>query len=206
VINKDKKECAAGICKECQLVNRLCYCDLIPSIETRTKVSVILHSCEQGRNSNTGRLAHRALVNSDLRVFGDRTDWRQWQGLEAEGYQAFILFPRSPRTLTPEFIAGLAKPVQLLIPDGNWHQGNSMSRRLAIHYGLPTVSLPEIPESYYPLRRRHSEQNGVSTIEAIAAALRLLDGDTASQQLQDIFQTMLSRRLSLRGLNPLAQV
>src|SRR5665647_3056694 len=57
-----------GICAHrhtrCLFPQRVCLCAQIPRIVTRTLVVIIRHHREKYRSSNTGRLAHEALVNS----------------------------------------------------------------------------------------------------------------------------------------------
>ncbi|MBQ49842.1 MAG: hypothetical protein CMP10_20845 [Zetaproteobacteria bacterium] len=185
------------LCSICQLIKDLCYCHLIPELDTCTRISFILHNSELGRASNTGYLAHRSLINSDMRVFGDGKDWRQWQQMNLAGYETLILSSRSSHVVSPQFMQAIEKPIHLVVPDGNWRQGHSMTRKLAFQFGLRTVSLPQMPSSYYPLRRRHNEQNGVSTIEAVAKALDLFGEGDASARLNEIFKTMLDRWLCL---------
>ena len=57
-------------CARCRLVLCHCLCDLIPRVETRTHVVLILHQMEERKTSNTGRLALRCLPNSTLVIRG----------------------------------------------------------------------------------------------------------------------------------------
>src|ERR1700690_2500049 len=58
-------------CGRCRMVRHDCLCDLIPRIETRTRVVLVLHQLEDRKTSNTGRLAHRCLPNSEIVIRGD---------------------------------------------------------------------------------------------------------------------------------------
>ncbi|MBI2209610.1 MAG: DTW domain-containing protein, partial [Deltaproteobacteria bacterium] len=49
----------------------LCICGSIPRLDLSTRVCLIVHVNELKRSSNTGRLALRALVNSEMRVRGE---------------------------------------------------------------------------------------------------------------------------------------
>ena len=56
----------AGRCARCLYRLEWCLCGAIPTLETRTRIVVVRQHSERFRSSNTGRLAHLALVNSAL--------------------------------------------------------------------------------------------------------------------------------------------
>jgi hypothetical protein len=62
---------APSRCGQCRLFRHHCLCDLLPRVETRTRVVVVLHQLEDHKTSNTGRLAHRCLPNSEIVIRGD---------------------------------------------------------------------------------------------------------------------------------------
>ena len=55
----------------CAASRTLCLCDAVPRIELGTKICLIIHHRELSRSSNTGLLAVRALVNSEVRIRGE---------------------------------------------------------------------------------------------------------------------------------------
>jgi tRNA-uridine aminocarboxypropyltransferase len=76
--------------------------------------------------------------------------------------------------------------------DATWSQARRMFRKLAQLRGLPILRLPEAP---MPVARlRESPAPGmVSTIEAVAGALRLLEGDAAAAPLEALFAVAVQR-------------
>src|SRR3569623_2764948 len=64
-------------CAQCRLFQSDCLCDLLPSVPTRTRVVVVIHQLEDHKTSNTGRLAHRCLPNSEIVFRGDPERARQ---------------------------------------------------------------------------------------------------------------------------------
>ena len=48
-----------------------CLCGLLPRVETRTRVVLVLHQLEDHKTSNTGRLALLCLPNSEIVFRGD---------------------------------------------------------------------------------------------------------------------------------------
>jgi len=175
---------AGGRCARCLLVD--CVCAEIPRIATRTRIVIVRHAAETFRSSNTGRLAHLALPNSEL-VDHARAgepfdpDWRPGPG-------AWLLFPEgAPRTAPPA-----PPPERLVVLDATWKQARRMRQRLAGLRGVPVLRLPDAPA---PLERlREAPAPGmVSTIEAIARALRLLEGDDAAAALERLFDVVVAR-------------
>jgi DTW domain-containing protein YfiP len=51
-------------CEECRMHRSLCICALLPRLETRTRVVLLLHQLEVDKPTNTGVVAARCLVNS----------------------------------------------------------------------------------------------------------------------------------------------
>jgi DTW domain-containing protein YfiP len=112
---------------------------------------------------------------------------------------AWLLFPEGePTTVRPE-----PPPTQLVVLDATWSQARRMYRKLNALRGLPILRLPDIPVS--AARLRESPGGGrVSTIEAIAGALRLLEGDAVAEPLEALFAVAVDRARS-SGRNVLAK-
>jgi DTW domain-containing protein len=87
--------------------------------------------------------------------------------------------------------------------DATWSQARRMYRKLDALRGLPILRLPDVPVS--AARLRASPGGGrVSTIEAIAAALRLLEGEQVAAPLEALFAVAVDRARS-SGRNVLAK-
>src|SRR5262249_47622572 len=100
----------------------------------------------------------------------------------------WLVFPEG----APVTGAPVPPPRQLVVLDASWSQARRMYRKLAALRGLPTLRLPdaEVPAA----RLRESPGPGrVSTIEAIAGALRLIEGDAAAAPLEALFATAVER-------------
>jgi DTW domain-containing protein YfiP len=79
-----------------------------------------------------------------------------------------------------------------VVLDATWSQARRMYRKLAALRGLPILRLAdgEVPAA----RLRESPAPGrVSTIVAIARALRLLEGDAAAAPLEALFAVAVER-------------
>ena len=165
-------------CPRCLFPERVCLCAAMPSVATRTRVVIVRHHLERFRSSNSGRLAHLAIPNSVLVEHGGRAGFAELPPLAG----AWLLFPEGDvATAAPD-----PPPRQLVVLDATWSQARRMYRKLDALRGLPTLRLPSVGAAVARLREAPAPDR-VSTIEAIAAALRLLEGDDVAAPLEALF-------------------
>ncbi len=171
---------AAPRCPRCLFPARTCVCAAIPSVPTRTRILILRHYTEATRASNTGRLAHLALPNSIIVEHGVRDTPDAIPDLTTS--TAYLLFPGGP----PRTAAPAPPPDQLVVLDGTWAQARRMYQKIDALRGLPMLRLPNAPMPTARLRASPGPGQ-VSTIEAIARALRLLEGEAAAEPLERLF-------------------
>ena len=178
-------------CERCLFVD--CLCGRIAPVPTRTQVVIVRHHLERNRSSNSGRLAHRALPNSVLidHGGGDQLGGPHTPTVLPPLDGAWLLFPTGPACVARPS----PPPRQLIVLDATWSQARRMFRKLDALRGLPILRLPEGAAQAERLRSAPSVDR-VSTIEAIAAALRLLEGDAQADPLLQLFQDACSRALA----------
>lgn len=156
-----------------------CLCSEIPTVITRTRVVIVRHHLERTRSSNTGRLAHFALPNSEIIDHGAREGVAVLPPLDG----AAVLFPAGESELREP-------PRTLVVLDATWSQARRMFRKISALRGLPIFKLDEARVAARRLRAAPAP-GMVSTIEAIAAALDQLEG--AGAPLRDLFQVAVER-------------
>ena len=149
---------------------------------------IVRHHTEIKRSSNSGRLAHLALPNSVIIDHDVEVEGRCVPAALPPLDGAWLLYPAGePTTEVPT-----PPPRQLVVLDGTWAQTRRMYRKLGALRGLPTLRIPDAPMP--AARLRESPGPGqVSTIEAIARALRLLEGDATARPLEELFAVAVSR-------------
>src|SRR5262245_6383718 len=103
-------------CPECRLHHSLCLCALIPTLETRTRVVLVLHQLETRKPTNTGRLAVRCLVNSEIVLRGRGASARPAR--QPGGGPTVLLFPHPDARPIEDFVG--QQPLTLVVPDGTW--------------------------------------------------------------------------------------
>lgn len=171
-------------CPRCLFQQRACLCASIPIVETTTRVVIIRHHLERHRSSNTARLASFALPNSEIIDHGGQLGPAVMPSFEG----AWLVYPAGEPTST----VPAPPPKQLVFLDASWSQARRMYRKLGALRGLPILRLPEAPMPAARLRES-PEPGHVSTIEAIARALRLCEGDHVARPLETLFEVAVSR-------------
>ena len=182
----------------------ICICDHISacrqSLETETRIVIVMHHRELCRTTNTARLAQLALKDCEIRVRGLRDEPLVMDGVIDPNRHTLLLYPSADaEELTPDLIESIERPVTLIVPDGTWGQAAKVAKREACLRAIPHVKLPADRASQYELRRS-SKPNGLATFEAIAQALGLLESPLIQARLEELFKVMVSRTLKSRGL------
>src|SRR5713226_3545020 len=117
-------------CPICYLTRALCIGDSIPTLDLNTRVCLVIHVNELKRSSNTGRLALRALVNSEMRVRGETKEALDLSDLLTDRYRTFLFYPSVDAVeLDHELVAQDGRPIQLIVPDGTWRQAGKVRFR-----------------------------------------------------------------------------
>jgi DTW domain-containing protein YfiP len=186
-------------CAVCRLHATLCICALVPRLRTRTRLVLLVHYREARKPSNTGQLAARCLERSSAEIFGKRG-----QVLEApvigDDELPLLLFPDDDAVPISQHAAG-EQPIALFVPDGNWRQASKVRRRVPGLGAIQCVTLPEAGPTEYRLRAEPRE-GGLATLEAIARALGILEGDAGprtERAMLAVFRVMVERTLWFRG-------
>ncbi len=188
-------------CPECLLHLELCLCAEAPFLETVTRVVLIMHAQEKEKPTNTGRLAHLCLPNSEVRYRGlYKGPPLDLTGLVDDTYDTWLLhLSHESEELTEELVHSLRRPVRLIVPDGTWSQASRSGSQLARDLpGVRHVKLRATKPSEYRLRSEH-DPNGMATFEAIARALGFLENERIQASMEKIFRIMTDRVLWTRG-------
>lgn len=182
-------------CAGCFLPTQLCVCAELRPLVVRTRLVLFIHHVERIRTTNTGRLLEKLIANTIVRVHGDPS--RAPHASIPEG-QTLVLFPDDEaRELSPTMAEQDPPPV-LIIPDGSWQQAKRMVRRDPLAKRAELVRLPEGQTSRYGLRRA-PRVGTLSTLEAAACALGILEGEEVEKHLMTAFETFVERARYVRA-------
>ncbi|MGE0631752.1 MAG: tRNA-uridine aminocarboxypropyltransferase [Pseudobdellovibrionaceae bacterium] len=187
-------------CQKCFLHKSLCLCGFIPSINLKTKVSLVIHAKELKRTTNTGRLALHALTNSEMRVRGATQVQLDLSDLLDSSYRTLFFYPSDDAIpLTKEFVLSDPRPIQLIVPDGNWRQASKVQSRHPELRDVPRIKMAVADPSSQHMRAEHKEA-GMATLQAIACALGEIEGEEVKNTLLSLYTLKLERTLKGRGV------
>ena len=194
-----RRETIKDRCPRCAINMAMCFCDIIKPVETKTKISVILHLKEYFLTSNTGRIANLCLSNSDYYIRGKIDQPIEAEYSEDGKYQPYYLYPSDDaEILNDEFLKKQTKPIHLIVPDATWRQVKKFHKREPTLVGIPHLKLPSTGESIYELRKQKNEE-GLCTIEAIAQAIGIIESQSVKDHLLEVLITMNDRVMQARA-------
>ncbi|HET9296565.1 MAG TPA: tRNA-uridine aminocarboxypropyltransferase [Candidatus Binatia bacterium] len=187
-------------CESCGVSVAACLCDLIPRIELRTKVCLVIHHRELSRSSNTGLLAIRALLNSEVRVRGEQREALDLKDLLTARYRSVLFYPSADAVeLDEAMVMQDSRPIQLLVPDGTWRQARKITSRHPELRDLPRVKISKPNNSIFQLRVQ-SKPERMATLQAIAEGLGIIEGDVVRSKLMKLYDAKIERTLRARGI------
>jgi DTW domain-containing protein YfiP len=220
-------------CPRCFLPRARCLCAEMPAVRARTRVTIIRHAVERFKNSNTGRLAAMALgapiIDWGLRdapwpsldlgpdawvLFPDDVDDSHAAKAAAAhavdattdaddpNADAKRASPASP----PSSPAAIAGPIHLIVLDGSWPQARRMILRVPGLRALPRLALPPPASPDRQRLRRPRRTMEMSTLEAVAAAIALLEGADIARPLELLLERFVARCVPANPRRPPPQM
>lgn len=186
-------------CLRCGLNSVLCICELIPVLSLKTRVLLVIHTRELKRTTNTGKLALEALVNSAMKIRGIKDQPLDLSDQLMPEYESLLYYPSEDAViLNQSFMKSITKPVQLIVPDGSWRQASKVHIRHSEIGHLQRVMINAENTARHHLRAETTSY-GMSTLEAIAKALGVIEGAEVEALLTALYQAKLRNTLIGRG-------
>jgi DTW domain-containing protein YfiP len=191
-------------CYQCFRPERLCYCQDLPKVDNLTEIIVLQHPRERFHPIGTARIAQLGLrrVRVEVDVLGRFSAGREPLNLPPG---TGVLYPRAPSRDLAE-LAPHERPRHLLVLDGTWHHAHTLLRDVSELRELPRFHFSPPRPSEYRIRREPRAEC-VSTIEAIAHSLALLEPETPGiEGLLQVFRGMIDRQVAARQSRKLGRV
>jgi len=139
-------------------------------------------------------------VNSKMRVRGETREPLDLSDLLTDRYRTFLFYPSVDAVeLDHELVAQDGRPIQLLVPDGTWRQARKVHSRHRELKDVPRVKISAPDISKFHLRAQHRPE-GMATLQAIAHALGVIEGDLVKAQLMKLYDAKVERTMLGRGL------
>jgi len=182
---------------------------MLPPVETRLTVQVLIHRLEQCRPSSTGKLVGRAVTEAACHIYQRGNRFFESTGYPADalepGRELWVLHPAGDPL--PEAAAAdtTGAPPAVLLLDGSWRQAGEM---LASMHGrgrcvrLPAAATSE-PSRYWLRDQARPEQ--LCTAEALMGVLTAVGEPEAARQLRLHFELHVYATLRVRGHRELAE-
>ena len=180
----------------------LCLCSLVEKLKLppcNSKVTIMMHIKEWLKLTNSGKLLPLVMDNCDIIIKGEQNPTLNNNLTLSDDYENLVLFTAASTTLTADYVKKIKKPINLIVPDGTWKQANKILRKEKSLIGLPRIKL-ENPKKSGLYIRKHPVLENISTIEAIAAALSLLEGDVYKKNLLLLFEDMMKKLYKRKGM------
>ena len=189
----------ADRCARCRMHAAQCICELLPQLDLQTKVIVVMHHREWKKPTASAALFAECAPSAEIRLRGQRDQPFRDEGIICDERRSLLLYPaEDARVLTTAIVDEDPRPITLVVPDGSWRQAAKATQREPVLASLPRVTIPNMGPTRYRLRHEPKE-GGLGTFEAIARALRIIEGESTYQALNHVFEEMVSRTLATRG-------
>jgi len=187
-------------CAICFLHRSLCICEFIPQLRLKTKLTLIIHAKELKRTTNTGTLAAKALLNSEIFVRGKINAPLDLTAQLTPDYRHVVFYPSDEAIEFNEvFVNESALPINLIVPDGNWRQAGKVHYRQTELKNLPRVMIKTVNTETQFLRAETTEF-GMATLQALAYAFGVIEGEEIQAALLKLYKLKLSQTLKGRGI------
>ncbi len=184
-------------CGACRMLLSHCFCEHIVRHEVATKVWIVMHRREECKATATAPLALQSLVNSEMFIHGNSENILDFSHLKSPDRRTILLYPADDaRVLDKALLEEDPRPVDLVVPDGNWRQAARMGRRLKGLEHAMVVKLPKGPKTEWGIREEPKEE-GLATYEAISRAIGILEGNEIQANMEDLFRLMVKTTKSM---------
>ena len=177
-------------CFRCYMRREICICPVLPTVQTQTEFLILRHVGEAERPSNTGRLVALAMPNSQILSCcgGERLGLSPLDNELLRSPGTWLLWPDGAGSDIPK----TAPPARIVVLDATWRQARRLYTRMPILRTMPRLALPA-PAQYRNRLREQRRPDGMSTIEAVAAAVAKLEGTKMAEPLEKLYDEVVQR-------------
>lgn len=190
-------------CPTCLRPQSTCICTFIAPVTSPVDLLILQHPLEVANAKNSARLLHLSMFGSRLLPGETFSPDELATLLTADGRTPALLYPDTsddpaalvakPPPLDPALLQS-PHNLRLVVLDATWRKSRKMLYLNPLLQQLPRFALRDMPASNYRIRKAHALDQ-LSTLEAVAYALTLLDGDIArSDTLLAAFERFVSQQ------------
>lgn len=208
------------VCEKCGKTPELCICSTLEELKTQTSVLILQHPQEPDKDLGTAKIAQLSLKNSKLKVglswanldkaWGEKTNRDHWLVLYLGSADvarlhnikkpAIALIDKKNKIFSKpendEYLEhfSTSKRKGIIILDGTWSQAKTIWWRNAWLTKIQRAVVLAPSVSLYGKLRKEPKKESLSTIEAIAYTLAVLDSNKeVPDKLLGHFGTLLKK-------------
>ncbi len=184
-------------CPRCYQRREICICPILPTVQTKMQILILRHIYEAERPSNTGRFVALAMPNSRIIPCGggDRIGLPPVDDELLRAPGTMLLWPDGVGADLS--MSDLKPSSRIVVIDATWQQARRLYRNMSALRELPRLALPA-PKGRRERLREQRRSDGMSTLEAVAAAVARLEGAEKAQPLEELYDELVRRTTSLR--------
>lgn len=191
------------VCLACGYPLVVCICTAITKTAVDTEIIILQHPTEKNRAKNTARLISLVVPDTKLIVGEGAADFEQVKQhlltQKSRETSVAVLFPSPASTILSEVSQPTLKKIQtLILIDGTWRKAKKMWQLNPWLWPFVVSRLEADSKSRYRIRKG-SEAGGLSTLEAAALALEILE-DADTKPLYRAFEAMQDKWLQFSEL------
>lgn len=158
------------------------------------KITLLTHSKEFAKRSNTGQLVVDVLGDAAEQIRWDRMNPSAQLLREIEEGGVALIYPGA----VDESGDGLAGIRQVILIDGTWHEARKIHQRSPYLQNIRRICLKTDEKSVYNLRKNQKE-SCLCTAECVIEVLRLAGDTEGAEILQQRFLEFIRPQGALRG-------
>ncbi|PKN16626.1 MAG: DTW domain-containing protein [Deltaproteobacteria bacterium HGW-Deltaproteobacteria-23] len=159
------------------------------------KFTLLTHSKELGKPSNTGKLVVEILGSAAEQLLWDRLVPPAKLVEEIEAGGVALLYPGT----ADEEAGDLAGIHHIILIDSTWHEARRIHQRSPYLQNVRRISLKPAEKSRYNLRKNQKE-SGLCTAECVMEILRATGNSINAERLQERFLSHIKPAGRVRGI------
>jgi len=161
---------------------------------TLVKFTLLTHSKELAKPSNTGQLVVNVLGRAAEQIRWERTKPPAGLVREIEAGGVALIYPGAADEASGD-LTGIG---HVILIDGTWGEARKIHQRSPYLQKARRLSLKPADKSLYNLRKNQKE-SGLCTAECVIEILRSTGNSAEAEQLQERFMAFIKPPASVRG-------
>ncbi len=162
-------------CDVCQYPLQTCICDAITPVTSQAIVSILQDPVESKHAKNTARLSTLILPKASIFIGTLPNDFKAVMQQVESSSKTLLVYPCESAVSLGNQSVDWSLYTHIVVLDGTWRKAKKLWLNNPWLHELDACSIEPEHTSNYRIRKRPSEQS-LSTLEAIATTLNVVDG------------------------------